>query len=74
MQVVDLQLIASSTVGEVETAVFFRREQLCVLMLLKKSRQLNEFDRGKDSFEFFICIYTDMSPTEQTAIKSEKDQ
>lgn len=42
VQVIDLQLIAPSTVGEVETAVFFRREQLCVSMLLKGSRQVNK--------------------------------
>lgn len=36
VQVVDLQLVAPSAVGEVETAVFFSREQLGVLMLLKR--------------------------------------
>lgn len=35
VEVVDLQLIALAAVREVETAVFFGREQLCVLMLLE---------------------------------------
>lgn len=35
VEVVDLQLIASSTVGEVEAAVLFGGEQLCVLMLFE---------------------------------------
>ena len=33
VQVVDLQFIAPPAVGEVKTAVLFRREQLCVLVL-----------------------------------------
>lgn len=35
VEVVDLQLIASSAVGEVEAAVLFGGEQLCVLMLFE---------------------------------------
>lgn len=35
VEVVNLQLIAPPTVGEVETAVFFNWEQFCVLMLFK---------------------------------------
>ena len=35
VEVVDLQLIAPSAVGKVETAVFFNGEQLGVLVLLK---------------------------------------
>lgn len=46
VQVVDLQLVAPSTVGEVETAVFFTREQLRVMMLLKERREFNEFQGG----------------------------
>lgn len=46
VEVVNLQLIAPSTVGEVETAVFFGGEQLCVLMLLKRS-QVKAHTRAK---------------------------
>lgn len=58
VQVVDLQLVAPSTVGKVEAAVLFRREQLCVLMLLKKRGQVKEFHRGEDSIEmFYLYLY-----------------
>lgn len=49
VQVVDLQLVAPSTVGEVETAVFFRREQFCISTLLKGARKVSWFHRGKDT-------------------------
>lgn len=38
VEVVDLQLVAPAAVGEVEAAVFFSGEQLCVLSLLKERR------------------------------------
>lgn len=47
MQVVDFQLVAPAAVGEVETAVLIRREQLCVRMLLKTRRQVCEFHLGQ---------------------------
>lgn len=46
VEVVNLQLIAPSAVGEVEAAVFFGGEQLCVLMLLKRS-QVKAHTRAK---------------------------
>ena len=55
VQVVDLQLVAPSTVGEVETAVFFTREQLRVMMLFKECGEVNEFHRG---FFFIFFIFT----------------
>lgn len=53
VQVGDFQLIALSAVGEVETAVLVRREQLCVFVL-SQSRQLALTIRCTD-----IDIYVD---------------
>lgn len=47
VEVVNLQLIAPSAVGEVEAAVFLGGEQLCVLMLLKRRSQVKAHTRAK---------------------------
>lgn len=41
VEVVDLQLVAPSTVGEVEAAVFFGGEQFCVLSLSEQRCLVN---------------------------------